>query len=86
MIDFEPNNEQEMPVNSISRFAKGPMRKVFRVSEEEGRVPADIVQFQNCRVPLANKLGDNEGIDFDIILNYYRLAMSAAAVGVVRAA
>lgn len=44
MIDFEPNSEQEMLVNSISRFAKGPMRKVFRVSEEEGRVPADIVQ------------------------------------------
>lgn len=48
--------------------------------------PTHRVQFQNCRVPLASKLGGNEGIDFGIILNHCRLAMSAAAVGVARAA
>ena len=38
-----------------------------------------------CRVPEANKVGGEAGIDFDVILNHSRVALGAAAVGVARA-
>jgi len=40
---------------------------------------------ENCRVPLASKLGGDEGIDFDLILNHSRVALGAAAVGLAKA-
>ncbi|MEW5986237.1 MAG: acyl-CoA dehydrogenase family protein [Chloroflexota bacterium] len=39
----------------------------------------------DCRVPAANKLGGDAGIDFEVILNHSRVALAAAAVGVARA-
>jgi alkylation response protein AidB-like acyl-CoA dehydrogenase len=39
----------------------------------------------DCRVPIENKLGGEEGIDFDLILNHGRVALGAAAVGVAKA-
>ena len=39
----------------------------------------------DCRVPRANRLGGEAGCDFDKLLAYSRVAMSAMAVGVARA-
>jgi acyl-CoA dehydrogenase len=41
---------------------------------------------QNCRVPKENKLGGDKGCDFSVLLNCSRVALSAMAVGVARAA
>ena len=60
----------------------GPREKLMGIRA----FPTYRVLFQNCRVPLASKLGGSEGIDFSMILDHCRLAMSAAAVGVARAA
>ncbi len=40
----------------------------------------------DCRVPKANKLGGEEGCNFDRILNYSRVALAALAVGMANAA
>jgi len=40
----------------------------------------------DCRVPRANKLGDEAGCDFSRLLNHSRVALAAMAVGVARAA
>lgn len=39
----------------------------------------------DCRVPVANKLGGEEGCDFDTLLAHSRTTLSAMAVGVARA-
>lgn len=41
---------------------------------------------KNCRIPKENRLGGEAGCDFSRILNYSRVALSAMAVGVARAA
>jgi len=41
---------------------------------------------QNCKVPKENKLGGEAGCDFSVLLNCSRVALSAMAVGVARAA
>ena len=41
---------------------------------------------ENCRIPAGGRLGGDDGIDFDLILNHSRVALGAAAVGVARAA
>jgi acyl-CoA dehydrogenase len=48
-------------------------------------LPAFRLTLSNCRIPAKNKLGGDDGIDFDLILNHSRVTMGAAAVGVVRA-
>jgi alkylation response protein AidB-like acyl-CoA dehydrogenase len=40
----------------------------------------------DCRIPISNKVGLEDGIDFDRILNHSRVALGAAAVGMARAA
>lgn len=45
----------------------------------------NLVTLSDVRVPAANKLGGDAGIDFGLILNHSRVALSAAAVGVARA-
>lgn len=45
----------------------------------------NLVTFDGCHVPAANKLGGEAGIDFSLLLNHSRVALSAAAVGVARA-
>ncbi len=44
MLDFRLDEEQQMLVGAISRFAQERVRKVYRDAEEEGAIPADVVQ------------------------------------------
>lgn len=44
-----------------------------------------LVTLDGCRVPIENKLGGEQGIDFGLILNHTRVALGAAAVGLARA-
>jgi len=44
MLDFRLDEEQQMLVDAISRFAKERVRKVYRDAEEEGAIPAEVVQ------------------------------------------
>lgn len=44
MLDFRPDEEQKMLIDAIMRYAEERMRKVYRDAEEEGRIPADVVQ------------------------------------------
>ena len=48
-------------------------------------LPAYLVTLTEVRVPAANKLGGENGIDFSLILNHSRVALGAAAVGMARA-
>lgn len=48
-------------------------------------LPVHRVTLADCRVPVENKLGGEEGIDFGRILNHSRVALGAAAVGLARA-
>jgi acyl-CoA dehydrogenase len=48
-------------------------------------LPTYRVSLSDVRVPLANKLGGETGIDFDLILAHSRVALGAAAVGMARA-
>jgi alkylation response protein AidB-like acyl-CoA dehydrogenase len=44
------------------------------------------ITFDNCRVPVANRLGGDAGCDFAKLMNYSRVGLAAMAVGVARAA
>jgi alkylation response protein AidB-like acyl-CoA dehydrogenase len=44
------------------------------------------LSLKNCRVPKENRLGGGKGCDFERIMNCSRVALSAMAVGVARAA
>lgn len=44
MLDFRLDEEQEMLVDAIGRFSAEKVRKQFRDAEEEGNLPADLVQ------------------------------------------
>lgn len=48
-------------------------------------LPLYSVSFSECEIPEENRLGRRQGIDFQQILNYSRITMGAAAVGVARA-
>jgi alkylation response protein AidB-like acyl-CoA dehydrogenase len=48
-------------------------------------LPTHLVTLSEVRVPLENKLGGDEGIDFQDVLNHSRIALGAAAVGMARA-
>lgn len=45
----------------------------------------NLVTLTDVRIPAANKLGGDMGIDFGLILNHSRVALGATAVGVARA-
>jgi len=49
-------------------------------------LPMYEVKLDNCAIPAENKLGGEQGVNFDLILNHSRVALGAAAVGVARAA
>lgn len=49
-------------------------------------LPTYELSLHDCRVPRQNRLGEAEGCDFDRIINRSRVALSAMAVGVARAA
>jgi acyl-CoA dehydrogenase len=44
MIDFERDQEQKMLTDAIHRLAEERIRKVFREADEEGELPADVIQ------------------------------------------
>lgn len=44
MIDFRLNEEQKMLTGTIARFAQERVRKVFRDADEDGKMPADVIQ------------------------------------------
>jgi alkylation response protein AidB-like acyl-CoA dehydrogenase len=44
MLDFELNEEQRMLANAIHRLSSERIRKVFRDADEEGHIPAEVVQ------------------------------------------
>jgi len=44
MLDFRLDDEQKMLVDAIGRYANERVRKAYRDAEEEGRIPADVVQ------------------------------------------
>ncbi len=48
-------------------------------------LPTFTITLAGVRIPAENKLGEDEGIDFGLILNHSRVALGAAAVGVARA-
>ena len=48
-------------------------------------LPTYGLTLDDCKVPLTAKLGGEEGIDFDLLLNHSRVALGAAAVGLAKA-
>lgn len=48
-------------------------------------LPTFRLSLADCRIPVENRLGGNEGIDINLILNHSRVALGAAAVGLARA-
>ncbi|MGB1252783.1 MAG: acyl-CoA dehydrogenase family protein [Candidatus Promineifilaceae bacterium] len=44
MLDFRLDEEQQMLVDAINRFSEERVRKQFRDAEEEGAIPAELVQ------------------------------------------
>jgi alkylation response protein AidB-like acyl-CoA dehydrogenase len=48
-------------------------------------LPTFTLTLSDCRIPVENKLGGEQGINFGLILNHSRVALGAAAVGVARA-
>lgn len=48
--------------------------------------PCYTVEFKGCRVPASHRLGEEAGCDLQLLLNSSRVAQSALALGVARAA
>lgn len=48
--------------------------------------PMYSVEFRDCEIPAAQRLGGDSGCDYPLLLNSSRVALSAMAVGVARAA
>jgi alkylation response protein AidB-like acyl-CoA dehydrogenase len=49
-------------------------------------LPLYAVEFKDCRIPAAQRIGGEAGCDFHLILNSSRVALASMAVGVARAA
>jgi hypothetical protein len=43
MISFSPTEEQQMIVSMAKQFANDEMRKVYRQCDEDGTIPAGII-------------------------------------------
>ena len=44
MLDFRPNEEQKMLTETISRYSRERVRKVYRDAEEEGEIPESLLK------------------------------------------
>lgn len=44
MLDFRPNEEQKMLTDTISRYARERIRKVYRDAEEDGAIPESLIR------------------------------------------
>ena len=60
----------------------GPADKLMGIRA----LPSNSISLHDCHVEAINKLGGEEGIDFDLILNHSRVALAASAVGLANAA
>jgi alkylation response protein AidB-like acyl-CoA dehydrogenase len=49
-------------------------------------LPLYFVEFKECAIPDSQRLGGSAGCDFDLLLSSFRVALSAMALGVARAA
>ncbi len=47
-------------------------------------LPTYGMKLTECRIPRANRLGGEDGMQFDVILNHSRVALGAAAVGLAK--
>ncbi len=59
----------------------GPREKLMGIRS----FPTYGLTLTDCEVPLENKLGGDEGLDFDVILNHSRVALGALAIGQAKA-
>lgn len=48
-------------------------------------LPTFRLELNGCRIPAENRVGGEEGMNFELILNHLRVALGAAAVGVAKA-
>ena len=60
----------------------GPADKLMGIRA----LPSNSISLHDCHIPAINKLGGEDGIDFDLILNHSRVALAASAVGLANAA
>ncbi|MGD8864510.1 MAG: acyl-CoA dehydrogenase family protein [Anaerolineales bacterium] len=44
MYSFEPNEEQKMLIDAVTRYAENDLRPKAREAEEEGELPADLIE------------------------------------------
>ena len=44
MISFDPNEEQQMLIDAVRRFAEKEIRTVYRDCEEEGEIPQNLIE------------------------------------------
>ncbi len=83
LIYAEENGQTQaflVPAES-SGFLVGDHDKLMGIQA----LPTYLVTMSDVRVPMENKLGGEEGIDFDKLLAHSRVALGATAVGVSRA-
>ena len=59
MLNFQLDDEQKMLTDAIGRYADEMMRKVFRDADEEGVIPAEVVQagWERARLAVWQALG-----------------------------
>ena len=75
----------------IQAFIVGKGTKGLEIGEREKNMGIKALatyelSLKNCRVPKENQLGDQNGCDFDRIMSCSRVALSAMATGVAKAA
>jgi alkylation response protein AidB-like acyl-CoA dehydrogenase len=70
----------------ISRNAPGVTIKRREQNMGMRAYPLYAVELQDCVIPAAQQLGGKAGCDFPLLLNSSRVALSAMAIGVARAA
>ncbi len=70
----------------VSREAPGLVVKEREKNMGINAYPLYAVELRNCEVPVSQRLGGEDGCDFDFLLSASRVALSAMALGVGRAA
>ena len=61
MIDFEPSDEQQLIVETVSQFAANEMRPRARECDESGKLPLDVLQQSHELGLVANSLDETYG-------------------------
>jgi acyl-CoA dehydrogenase len=81
LVYAHENGETQAFFVPASKVAVGEREKLMGLNG----LPTFSLQLTDCRIPVVNRLGGDEGIDFALILNHSRIALGAAAIGVARA-